>query len=114
MASSYTQNIAKGVIEHVVTLTGAETATTTSLTRFDGFNYPDKSVQVTAHSAGVVTIQGNNATTSGWVGLVDPQGNAISFSGIGIEQILENPRYIRVLTSGGTATDVVEVRFLCK
>ena len=76
--------------------------------------YPDKTVHVTGtFGTATVTIQGSNDGTN-FTNLVDPQGNALSFTATGIEQILENPEYIRVNRTSGDGTTDVSVRMLCK
>jgi len=68
--------------------------------------FSDKTVSITGTFGAVtVVIQGSNDKTN-WFTLSDAQGNALSFTVAGMEVILENPRYIRPSTSGGTATDV--------
>ena len=110
MATSRSEWIGKGVLRHTIGLHGAENSD-----RFDAGKLSDKSVHVTTTGGSTITIQGNNSTgTAGWVGLVDPQGNAVTFAANGIEQLLENPRFIRARSSGGATTDTSEVIFLCR
>jgi hypothetical protein len=75
--------------------------------------YADRTIQVVAASYGSATlvIQGSLDNTN-WVTLADPQGNALSFtSGAKMEVILENTRYIRPLTTGGTNTDLTIILY---
>lgn len=67
---------------------------------------PDKTVYITGtlNSVGV-TIQGSNNTATGpFFTLVDPQGNALTFTASGNEVVLENPQFIKFTTTG-TATE---------
>lgn len=52
-------------------------------------------------------------STAEWVGLTDPQGNAISKTADGIEAVEEHPRYFRPKTASGTAA-AVSVGLICK
>lgn len=80
--------------------------------QIDAALYSDKCVQIGgafSTTAPTVTIKGSNDGTS-WFTLTDPQGNNLTFTTSGMEQIMENPRYIRPETSGGatgTAIDVI-------
>lgn len=66
--------------------------------------YADRSVQVYGTFGGAtVEIEGSNDATN-WVGLTDPQGNALSISAAKIEQIMEACLYIRPRISGGNGT----------
>ncbi len=78
--------------------------------------------QLTAHvysstyGSSTITVEGSNATaatTSEWVGLTDPQGNAISKTADGIEAIEEQVRFFRPKTASGTSADVA-VGLLCQ
>lgn len=111
MATGYSEWISKGVLQHVITMNGAENSG-----RLDASNLLHKTVEMVATtSGGVMTIQGNNSTGTDWVTLTDPQGNALSATGRIMEgSIQENPRFIRARTSGGATTDAVTVRFLCR
>lgn len=64
----------------------------------------DRTIQFVADTAGSATVvlQGSNDGTN-WVALTDGQGNAISFTGSGIEMVAENVLHFRVLlTSVGS------------
>jgi len=50
-----------------------------------------------------IVLQGSNDNTN-WVTLTDPQGNAISKTAAGAEQVEDFPRYVRPSTSGGGGT----------
>ena len=87
----------------------------------DAPHYPDKSVQVIGLPGGTtnIVIEGSNDAPSNgnFQTLVDTQGNLLSFFGTmdptGIEQILDNPRYIRprldAITSLATSPAVIIV-----
>lgn len=73
-----------------------------------GASLPDKSVQVsgTFGAGGTVAIRGSNDQNT-WFTLTDPQGNALSFTAAGMEQISENPRYMRPeVTAGDGSTSL--------
>ncbi len=75
--------------------------------------YPDKTIQATGTFGGAtVTLQGSNDGTN-FTDMVDPQGNTIAFASAGIEQVLENPEYVRIAVSGGAATSI-NVSMLCR
>ncbi len=52
-----------------------------------------------------MTLQGSNDNAI-WHTLLDPLGTAISLTADGMFAVLENPRYIRPLSTAGTSTDV--------
>lgn len=64
--------------------------------------YSDKSIQVVGDLGvgGVCLIEGSNDGSSFFT-LVDPQGNALSFSAFGLEQVLEITKFIRPRISAG-------------
>ncbi len=68
----------------------------------------DKSVQmVGTFDTTTMLIQGSNNGGDNWDTLTDPQGNALSFTGTGFEQIMEIAELIRPKCSvGGGNTDV--------
>lgn len=67
-------------------------------------DYPDKTITVTGTWGGATLIvQGSNDGVT-YITMTDPQGNALSKTANFIETILENPLYIKVVTSGGTGT----------
>jgi len=74
--------------------------------------FPDKTVQMSGTFGAAVVIEGSNDVfgKSVWNTLVDPQGTAISMSSAGIEEVLENPYWIR--PNAGAVTAVV-VRLVC-
>lgn len=75
----------------------------------------DKCVHLVGANWGGATlkVQGSNDGTN-WLSLTDPQGNELSKTADAIEQILENPRYIRVyLTTAGTAA-VISAYIFCR
>jgi len=70
-------------------------------------DHADKSVQVVGvFNTATLTLQGSNDGIN-WETLSDPQGNAIAFTSAGLEQILENTRFVRPLVSSvGASTDL--------
>ncbi len=87
-------------------MTGADTGVGVKIPDF-----PDKTIHLfgTWDSATIV-ISGSSDSTTGsdgtWTTLVDPHGNALSKTADAIEVILENPLWIRCVSSGGTVTAV--------
>ena len=77
-------------------------------------DYADRSVQIggTLGTGGSVTIEGSN-DGSVYVALVDPQGNALTFTALAkIEQVLEVTRYIRPnVTAGDGSTNFTVTLF---
>ncbi len=108
--------ISKGVYRTVWSgITGSDTVVNAE----NGARLPDKSVYVTGTfgSASIVTLKGSNLATADvteFVDVVDPQGNPISFSAQGIEQILENPLRIRPYVSGSTGGTSITVIMLSR
>lgn len=77
----------------------------------------DRSVQVrgTFGAGGTVIIQGSNdllAAGATWATLTDPQGNALSFTAAGLEQVSEFTRWIRPNVTGGDGTTALTVTML--
>jgi len=69
-------------------------------------SWPDRTVHLFGTWGGAtIVLQGSNDGTN-WQTLRDPGGNNLSFTADGLKAILENPRYIRPSSSGGTGTDV--------
>ena len=76
---------------------------------FEWIHGRDRSVQLTGtFGNATVLIQGSNDGTN-YVTLTDPQGNALSFTTAGLEQIEEATRYIKPTSSGGDGTQSVTV-----
>lgn len=74
----------------------------------------DRCVQfIGAFDSATVVLQGSNDGTN-WVTLTDPQGNAISKTSAGIEQIMELTRYVRPSSSGGGGSQSVGVILFLK
>lgn len=72
-------------------------------------DHADRSVQVVGtFDTATLTMQGSNDGTN-WATLTDPQGNAIAMTVTGLEQILENTRFIRPLVSSVGATTDLDV-----
>jgi hypothetical protein len=92
--------------------------------------FSDKSVQLGAiggnvHGGATVVFQGSNDVaadpsnanyaSSVWFTLTDPQGNAISRTTTAkIEQVEENPLWVRPVSSGGDGTTDIDVILVCK
>lgn len=99
--------ISKGVYQ---TTWSGITGSGTVINPENGPRLPDKTIYVSGNSgSAVATLRGTNLSTgaiSEAVGLVDPQGNSISFTSVsagpGIEQVLENPLKIYPRVSGST------------
>lgn len=74
-------------------------------------NQADKSVQIMGNfgAGGEVTVQGalDPAAADGdFVALSDPQGNALAFTGLKLEAVLENTYLMRPKVTGGTGVAV--------
>lgn len=68
--------------------------------------FADKTVHVDGTFGGAtVTLVGSNDGIT-FFGLSDPQGAAISFAVAGLVAVLENPRYIKPLLTGGAASSI--------
>jgi hypothetical protein len=67
--------------------------------------WADRCIQFhgTFGAGGTVKLQGSNDGTN-WYDLADPQGNAISKTAAGIEQILEMTQFVRPFVSAGDGT----------
>lgn len=81
----------------------------------DMLDYPSMTVAVsgTFGAAGSVTVQGSLDGTN-WFAMTDAQGNAITKTSAGIEEIVEAPRYVRPLVTGGDGTTSLTVKILCR
>lgn len=76
-------------------------------TSVDMPHYSDKTVQIIGTFGGAtVTVQGSNDGGTTWATLSDDQGTALAVTAATLALIAQNPRSIRVITSGGTGTDV--------
>ena len=74
----------------------------------------DRSVQfVGTFDSATVKLQGSNDGVN-YHSLTDPQGNAIEKTAAAIEQITEITRYIKPVTTGGGASQDVDVFLLVK
>ena len=85
-------------------------------------SFADKTVQIgtaggTTDGGATIVLEGTNeadTATAEWFPLTDPQGNAISATTSSIlEQVTENPRWIRPNVTGGVGTDI-DVILVCK
>lgn len=76
--------------------------------------YADRSVQVTGvfGVGGACVIEGSNDGGVTWATLTDPQGNPLSFSAAGFEQIEEIAGLLRPRVSGGDGSTSINVN-LC-
>ncbi len=87
--------------------------------------YSDKTVQIFGTFGGAtVTIQGSNdplvpaddvngTTNATWATLTDPLGAALTATSAKLATILQNPLYIRAISSGGTGS-AINVNFCAK
>jgi len=82
---------------------------------FGSSDYSDRSVQVTGTfgATGSVSIEGSNDGVN-YVGLTDPQGNAIAITEAKIEQVSELTRYIRPRVTAGDGTTTLVVTLLAR
>lgn len=106
-ASPDAQNGANVLVQWLA-VTEADTCTAVEFTAF-----PDRSVQIggTFGAGGTCVLEGSNDGTN-YVGLVDPQGNAISATGAKLEQISEITRKTRPRISAGTGVSL-NISMLC-
>lgn len=107
---SYTEEeITSGVI--LVKWTGLANGDTGSPYRAP--NYNDKSVQVnnTFGTGGSVTVQGSN-DSSNYDSLRATDGNVLTFSASGLEQVLENPVLMRPNVTAGDGSTNINVSLL--
>lgn len=103
--STYGDNV------RIVTWTGLATGDTIGAFEMPG--WADRSVQFGGTFGGAtLTFTGSNDGTN-FIGLTDPQGNAISKTAAAIEAVLELTRYVKPGISGG-AGDSVNVTLLIK
>ena len=102
--------IAKGV--HKVTW-DAITASTDTITAYAaGGRMPERTVYVTGTwNSGVVGLaKSDNTATGPFIAMVDPQGNAISFSAANDQEaLLENAQFIKPTVSSTTGATTVNV-----
>lgn len=70
-------------------------------------HWADKTVQASGTFTSI-TMQGSNDLVS-WFTLNDPQGVDMVFAAAGLQQIQENPRYVRPVSVGAGAGCVVIV-----
>ena len=74
------------------------------------FDHADMSAQLqgTFGVGGSVTLQGSNDGTN-WYALTDPQGNAITKTAAGLEQVTEITKYVRPSVTAGDGTTALAV-----
>lgn len=100
-------------------------ATGDTFVEFQRPQFGDKSVEVIGTlGTETITIQGNNVLdpatglphASGWQTLSDPNGTALTFTTatMRVEQILECPRWIRPVVSGGAGGSGIYIAFMCR
>lgn len=99
-------------IKFTYTLVGTDTGTPIHEQHAD---YSDRSVQIlgTFSTNGSVTIEGSNDGTN-YVALTDPQGNAITKTAAGFEQIMEAAAYMRPNCTVGDGTVSLTVVVFCR
>jgi len=86
------------------TLGNADTGVAANIRR-----YADRTVQVSGTFGGAtVIIQGSNDNST-WFTLNDNTGAALSFVANGLKVMLENPSYIRPVSSGGAGSTIVVI-----
>lgn len=76
-----------------------------------GAQLSDKNVQIsgTFGVGGSVAVKGSNDLVT-WFTLTDLQGNALTFTAAGMEQVQENPFYIRPeVTAGDGSTNLTVI-----
>ncbi len=79
---------------------------------------PDKCIQFTGTfgAGGSITFQGSNvaapSVAGDWFVLTDKQGNAITRTAAGAEQVAENPRWVRPIVTAGDGTTNLEARLV--
>ncbi len=80
---------------------------------WEGPDFADRSVVVTGTfgTGGSITVQGSNDGTN-WFALTDPQGNAITKTAAGLEQITEITKFVRpIVTAGDGTTSLVATMY---
>lgn len=82
---------------------------------YESLDYGDLSVtfEGTFGAGGTIKLRGSN-DGSNYYDLTDPQGNAISKTAAGIEQVVETPRYIRPEVTAGDGTTALQCRILAR
>lgn len=85
-------------------------------------NHSDKTIQYWGTFAGASAyMKGSNDPTvpndpdaAAWFDLTDLQGNALTKTSAAGEMIIENPRYIRPVVTGGDGTTAINVSITAK
>ena len=79
------------------------------------FNLVDLCVTIegTFSVGGSCTLKGSNDGTN-YYALTDPQGNAITKTAAGIEQVTEAPRYIRPEVTAGDGSTAIDIRIVAR
>lgn len=80
-----------------------------------GADLPDRSVQVggTFGAGGSVALRGSNDGVT-YFTLTDLQGNALTFTAAAIEQVQENPLFIRPEVLAGDGSTDLTVTLICR
>lgn len=78
-------------------------------------SWPDLSIQFTGTfgAGGTILFEGSNAGAAYYT-LTDPQGNAISKTAAGTEQIEEVTRYVRPRVTGGDGSTLLTATLIAK
>lgn len=113
MAAVLTKGEIKGFGENGIWRKWTFDGTTQTGDAVEAMSYADRSIQVSGSGFGgsTLTVEGSNNSTNGvdgdWVTLTDPAGAALTFTAVGLKQILQVTRYIRTKVTGGAATNIV-------
>jgi len=100
MATVHTENVDNDKMKSETwTLGNADTGASALMRR-----WADRTVHVLGTFAGAtITIQGSNDNTN-WLTLNDSLGSPLTFTATGMKLILENPIWVRAISSGGAGT----------
>jgi hypothetical protein len=113
MSAFTTENIG-----NVQMVTWAGLTTNSNGNPWQRVDFTDKCVQIFGNfgSGATVVIQGSNdprvitdPANAVWTDLTDAQGTTISKTAAAIEQIVDNPRWIRPRVTGGTSPSITVV-----
>lgn len=109
-----------GVLTNIATQDGSVVqATWTNITNTDADGSPisfcewaDRCVSVTGTFGGAtLTVQGSNDGTN-WFTLNNAQGTAATFTAAGLKQIVEVPKLMRPVLTGGTGSTLAVIAIL--
>lgn len=78
-------------------------------------DYADKTATITGTfgTGGSITIQGSNDGTN-WFAMTDAQTSAVTKTAAAMEQLIENPRYVRPNVTAGDGTTSLAVQICCR